>query len=109
MKACLQAVPRTKLAKAKPGRAARKKLGNRIRLPCWRSSRRAVRTTRSIDVPVWRRFSRTESPASSGGREVWSPFANAETGRPVLEFAKFFWSNHGSSAKQEVAVEARHA
>lgn len=27
----------------------------------------------------------------------------------MLEFAKFFWSNHGSSAKQEVAVEARHA
>jgi ribosomal protein L32 len=27
----------------------------------------------------------------------------------VLESAKFFWSYHGSSAKQEVAVEARHA
>ena len=69
-----------------------------IRSPRSKVSSGRARATRS-----------TEQLRGSAMRAHW-PFGQwRPPGRAVLEFGKFFRSYHGSSAKQEVAVEARHA
>src|ERR1700712_4610235 len=87
----------------KQARSRMAALEDPIRSPRSASSSRAVPATTRIKEYRYPSFGAIHPDRLAGLR------SGSLVCRAVLEFAKFFWSHHGSSAKQEIAVEARHA